>query len=143
MDPSQRADLLAFVRDDGKGFVGGHSALDTFRTSPMTRHLPATFTIRDEIHQASRHYSRDTLDVLMRLDERTIDLGRRGVKRTDRDFAVAWARTYGKGRMFWTTFGHLEDVYDDPRIQQLYTEAIKWAIGLTDYDPKPHPKPSG
>ncbi len=106
----------------------------------MTRHLPAAFTIEDEIHQASEAYSRDTLDVLMRLDESKIDLARRGVKRADGDFAVAWAKRYGKGRVFWTSFGHREEVYDDPNIQTLYAEAIKWALGLTDYDPKPHPK---
>lgn len=30
MDESQKADLLAFIRDDGKGFLGTHSATDTF-----------------------------------------------------------------------------------------------------------------
>ena len=30
MDDSQKADLLSFVRDDGKGFIGIHSAAITF-----------------------------------------------------------------------------------------------------------------
>ena len=34
MDESQKADLLAFVREDGKGFIGGHSAIDTFYKWP-------------------------------------------------------------------------------------------------------------
>ena len=34
MDESQKADLLSFVRDDGKGFVGVHSAPDTFYKWP-------------------------------------------------------------------------------------------------------------
>ena len=34
MDASQKADLLSFVRDDGKGFIGIHSAAITFRAGP-------------------------------------------------------------------------------------------------------------
>jgi len=34
MDASQKADLLSFVRDDGKGFMGIHSAAITFTGWP-------------------------------------------------------------------------------------------------------------
>ena len=98
MTDDQKADLLSFVRDDGKGFVGGHSSIDTFykwpeygemtgayfddhpwgqfdapilvedRTSPITRHFPAAFTVKDEIYQPSQIFSREKLHVLMRLD---------------------------------------------------------------------------
>ncbi|MDW8131419.1 MAG: ThuA domain-containing protein, partial [Bryobacterales bacterium] len=34
MDEQQKADLLSFVRDDGKGFLGIHSATDTFYKWP-------------------------------------------------------------------------------------------------------------
>ena len=34
MDDSQKADLLSFVRDDGKGFIGIHSATITFPSWP-------------------------------------------------------------------------------------------------------------
>jgi hypothetical protein len=32
-------------------------------------------------------------------------------------------------------------MWDDPRIVQMYDEAIKWSLGLTQYDVKPHPLP--
>ena len=51
------------------------------------------------------------------------------VHRQDRDFAVAWAKMYGKGRVFYSTFGHTDESWDDPRVQTMYLEAIKWAIG--------------
>lgn len=170
MDDSQKADLLSFIRDDGKGFVGGHSAIDTFykwpdygdmigayfdlhpwntfegpvvvedRASPITKHFPARMTILDEYYQASPLYSREKLRVLMRLDETKLDLNRKGVKRTDGDFAVTWVKKYGKGRVFWTTLGHREEIYDMPEIQKMYTEAIKWALGLTEVDTTPAPK---
>ena len=50
-------------------------------------------------------------------------------------------KTYGKGRVFYTTFGHREEVYDNPAIRKMYLEAVKWALRITDYEPKPHPKP--
>jgi uncharacterized protein len=163
MDDSQKADLLSFVHDDGKGIVGGHSAIDTFYkwpeygemmgawgqfeaagivenpNTPMTSHLPRTFTIKDEIYQASKEFSREKIDVLARLDADKIDLKNPRVHRTDRDFAVAWVKSYGKGRVFYTTFGHREEVYENPDIRKMYLEAVKWALRLTDYEPKPHP----
>jgi uncharacterized protein len=171
LDDSQKADLLSFVHDDGKGIIGGHSAIDTFykwpeygemmgawfdqhpwgqfdapvivenHVAPMSKHLPATFTIKDEIYQPSKEFSRDKIDVLARLDENKIDLKNPLVHRTDKDFAVAWVKNYGKGRVFYTTFGHREEVYDNPDIRKMYLEATKWALRLTDYEPKPHPKP--
>ena len=170
MDDSQKADLLAFVHDDGKGFLGGHTAIDTFykwpaygemvgayfdqhpwgtfeapvivedRTSPMTKLFQPHFTVRDEIYQPSSLYSRDKLHVLARLDETKIDLKNPRVHRTDGDFAVAWTKTYGKGRVFYTTFGHVTEIYDRPDMQNLYREAAKWVLGLTEADTSSHPK---
>jgi len=34
MDDSQKADLISFVKDDGKGFIGIHSATITFTSWP-------------------------------------------------------------------------------------------------------------
>jgi type 1 glutamine amidotransferase len=170
MDETQKADLLAFVHNDGKGFIGGHSAIDTFykwpeygemvgawfdqhpwgtfeapvivenRTSPISRHLPASFTIRDEIYQPSKEFSREKVDVLARLDDTKLDLANPRVHRTDHDFATAWVKTYGKGRVFYTTFGHVEQVYQNPDMRKMYLEAVKWALQITSYEPNPHPK---
>jgi type 1 glutamine amidotransferase len=59
--------------------------------------------------------------------------------RTDGDFPIVWAKPYGKGRVWYSTFGHLEQSLDDPRIQQMYIGAIRWALGLTTADITPHP----
>ena len=34
MDDSQKADMMSFIKEDGKGFVGIHAALDTFYKWP-------------------------------------------------------------------------------------------------------------
>ena len=172
LDDQQKADLLSFVRDDGKGFIGMHSAGDTLykwpeyvellggwfdahpwntfpapiivedRDSNMTRHLPKEIVILDEIYQY-KNFSRDKVRVLMRLDENKIDLNNKNVRRTDKDFAVAWTKSFGKGRVFATTLGHREEVYDMAEVRKMYIEAVKWATRLTDDHTNPHAKPAG
>lgn len=171
MDEQQKADLLKFVREDGKGFLAVHSGIDTFyqwpeygemvggyfdghpwnqlqapiivedRTHPITKHFPPTFMIVDEIYQA-RNFSRDRVRVLMRMDAGQIDLTKKGVKRTDKDFAVTWLRNYGKGRVFYSTFGHRDEVWDRPDIQKMWVEAVKWVTGMTQGDATPRPMPA-
>jgi type 1 glutamine amidotransferase len=92
-----------------------------------------SIVLRDEIYQV-RNYSRDKVRVLMRLDASKLDLSKSAVHRTDRDFAVTWAKMYGKGRVYYSTLGHPKDNWDDPRLQEMYTEAIKWSMGLVNAD---------
>jgi type 1 glutamine amidotransferase len=171
MTPQQRADLLSFVHDDGKGFVGMHSAAITWAKWPEFVEMlggtfdehpwgtfeapilvedaqfpgmsawPSAFTYRDEIYQM-KDFSRCDLRVLMRLDASKLDLSNPRVHRADHDFAVAWAKSYGKGRVYYSTLGHPRDNWDDPRMQQMVSEAIKWAMGLTSADATPRPVPS-
>lgn len=170
LDAQQKADLLSFVHDDGKGFIGAHSAIDTFYkwpeygemtggyfdehpwgvfdapvivedpSFPAMKSLAKTFVIKDEIYQV-KDWSRDKVRVLARLDPDKLDLKNPKVHRTDRDFAVAWAKDYGKGRVFYSTFGHRNEVWDMPEIQKMYLEAIKWSMGMTQADVTPRPKP--
>ncbi|WP_031498463.1 ThuA domain-containing protein [Bryobacter aggregatus] len=171
MDAEQKASLMSFIKDEGKGFIGMHSALDTFyewpeygemiggyfdshpwntfdapvivedRSHPAMAHFPKAFVIYDEIYQA-KLFSRDKVRVLARLDETKIDLKAKNVKRTDGDFAVAWVKNYGNGRVFYSTFGHHEQALNRPDIQTMYTEAIKWALKLTEGDATPRPRPA-
>jgi uncharacterized protein len=168
MDDQQRADLLSFVHDDGKGFIGVHSAAITLTKWPefvdmvggtFDEHPWGTFdapiivedpkfpgmqqwtrafTFRDEIYQM-KCFSRDKVHVLMSLDASKLDLANPKVHRADHDFAVTWARMYGKGRVYYSTLGHPEENWDDPRLQQMFVEAIKWAMGLVDADVTPLP----
>jgi type 1 glutamine amidotransferase len=171
MKPEQKAALLSFVHDDGKGFIGVHSATITFTSWPEYGEMiggyfdehpwvtfdapiivedpnfpgmqqwPKSFILKDEIYQM-KDYSRDKVRVLMRLDASKLDLNNPHIHRKDRDFAVTWAKTYGKGRVFYSTLGHVEQNWDDPRFQEMYLEAIKWAMGLVDADVTPRPLPA-
>jgi len=46
---------------------------------------------------------------------------------------------YGKGRVYYSTLGHVEQNWDDPRLQRMYVEAIKWAMGLVNAAVTPRP----
>jgi type 1 glutamine amidotransferase len=168
MDDQQKADFLSFVHDDGKGFIGVHSATITFTNWPGYGEMigghfdehpwgtfdapimvedpafpgmsqwPGSFVLRDEIYQL-RNYARDKLRVLLRLDADKLDLANKNVHRTDRDFAVAWAKMYGKGRVFYSTLGHPVENWDRRDVQTMYIEAIKWAMKLEDADVTPRP----
>ena len=156
MSADQKAALLDFVRS-GKGFVGIHSATDTFyewpdygaligayfdghpwhqqvtvrvedSAHPATTGLPAAFQLSDEIYQF-RNWSRGSVHVLLNLDPRSVDTRAEGVHRTDGDFALAWTRAYGQGRVFYTALGHEPAVWQDARFQQHLTGGIRWAMG--------------
>jgi type 1 glutamine amidotransferase len=170
LDASQKQDMISFIRDDGKGFVGIHAALDTNYTwpeygemiggwfdghpwgtfnapivnedptFPAVRHFPAAFVKYDEIYQP-KVWSRDKVNVLLSLDPSKLDYNNPRVHRADHDFAVAWSKLYGKGRVFYSTFGHTEESWDDPDIRKMYFEAIKWALRMTEGSTTSHPRP--
>jgi uncharacterized protein len=170
MDTRQKADFISFVHDDGKGFIGVHSAAITFMdwpdygemiggyydehpwltfdapiivedpSFPGMQQFPQSFVLRDEIYQMT-NYSRDKVRVLMRLDVNKLDMKNKNVHRTDGDFAVTWAKMYGKGRVYYTTLGHVDANWDKPEFQQMITEAIKWAMGLENADVTSRPLP--
>ena len=172
LDDSQKQDMMSFIKEDGKGFVGIHAALDTnykwpeygemiggwfdqhpwstFNAPiinedpdfPAVRHFPKAFVKYDEIYQPMT-WSRDKVNVLLSLDASKLDYTAGGtrVHRQDHDFAVAWDKMYGKGRVFYSTLGHTEESWDDPDIRKMYFEAVKWVLGMTDGSTASHPHP--
>ena len=105
---------------------------------PATRHFPASFNKYDEIYQA-KDWSRADVNVLLSLDPSKLDYNNPRVHRTDHDFAVAWSKMYGKGRVFYSTLGHTREAWTDPDIRTMYFEAIKWSLGMTDGSTVSHP----
>ena len=170
LDDKQKAELLAFVHDEGKGFVAGHTALTAFESwpefgellggrydghpwgsapgtvineapdFPATRHFPATLNIADEFYQP-KAFSRDKARVLLRLDAAKM-LPNAEYHGTNGDMPLVWAKTYGKGRVFYSSFAHDAATWDNRNVRQMYFEALKWALGLTDGDTTPKPLPS-
>ena len=45
------------------------------------------------------------------------------------NYPITWARNFGKGRVFYTSMGHREDVWSNPMYQGLLLGALGWATG--------------
>jgi type 1 glutamine amidotransferase len=159
----------------GHAFIGMHAATDTFpgfapytemigghfRTHgpqvpvevlnqdagcPSCKHLPKSWAVFDEIYQlkdfdGSKVHRLLSLDRLMLNGE---DI--KNKKPTPGDYPVAWRKDYGQGRVFYTSLGHREDVWDpewkekdgsrknSPEVARQYQQhilgGIRWALGL-------------
>ena len=59
------------------------------------------------------------------------------IKRDDDDYAMAWTREYGQGRVFYTALGHREEVWRDERFQKMLLQAMRWATREIDADATP------
>ena len=107
---------------------------------PAMKGWSTGMTLTDEHYQMrAAPYSRRDVDVLARLDPQSVDLGTPGVHRADRDFPVAWIKRYGKGRVFYSGLGHTDESWDDPRVQSMFLEGIRWALGSGGGEVRPHP----
>jgi type 1 glutamine amidotransferase len=168
LDQQQKKDLLSFIHDDGKGFVGAHTGDDAFfewpefaemiggwfdnhpwnqfdapviveePAFPAMKPFPPRFTIHDEIYE-HKNFDRGKVRVLASLDSSKLDYTRPNINRTDHDFPVAWAKMYGKGRVFYSTFGHSDEAWDNAMVQKMYLEAVRWALRQTGEDVTPGP----
>jgi type 1 glutamine amidotransferase len=133
MSGAEKAALIDFVRSGG-GFIGVHSATDTFYTwsdyldpiggyfnghpwhqaatievvdpgDPLVAFLGNLLQIEDEIYQISDFDHRGS-HVLLRLDQSSVDLSKTGVHQRFYGWPLAWTRFYGQGRVFYTALGH-------------------------------------
>jgi type 1 glutamine amidotransferase len=156
----QRENLLNFIKS-GKGFCGFHGASDAGMpkwpaytemiggcfdghpwnaggTWPFTVEDPAhplcknfsskTFQFSDEIYQY-KGYDRKNLRVLVSLD--ALKSGKSGKSPTN-DYPVSWVKSYGKGRVFYTNFGHNKATWWTPYLLKHFLHGIRWSVGEID-----------
>ena len=158
--------LVAFVKG-GKGLAGTHSATDTYHnwgayndmmggafinhpwhTKVPIKNLapkhPVTaafggkdFEIADEIYQ----FRSDTAlgkdrKILLALDPNKMDVTKGG-SRKDGQYAVSWVSTYGKGRTFYCSLGHRDEIYYNPTILKHYLAGLQYALGDLEADATP------
>src|SRR2546430_4324679 len=154
MSDAQKAALLNFVRS-GRGFLGVHSATDTFyawpdyldliggyfnghpwhqvvtievadAADPLVAFLGNSLQLNDEIYQISDFDYRGSR-ALLRLDPSSVDLSKTGVHQRFYGWPLAWKRFFGEGRVFYSALGHEASVWQDPRCQKILTNAILWS----------------
>lgn len=137
-------DKAGFIKwiEDGHGFIGMHSASDTFHKfqpyldtiqGQFNGHgaqVPADLIVADQSHPATKplggatwnlnqeemylikNHDRSKLRALLYLNHHPNNPGEKGY------FPVAWNRKAGTGRVFYTSLGHREDLWsDDPALK--------------------------
>ncbi|MDG1138685.1 MAG: ThuA domain-containing protein [Opitutales bacterium] len=152
----QRQAILDFIKQ-GKAFVGFHAASDggipqweeytemiggCFAGHPWnaggnwpffvedSAHVVnqafkgKEFTFSDEIYQY-KSYDRSKLRVLIGLDAEKS--GKKGDSKMN-DYPVSWVKSYGKGRIFYSNFGHNKASWWTPFILQHFIDGIQWAL---------------
>ena len=98
------------------------------------------FRLTEEIFQFNEPYSRDKVRVLLSLDTQATNMGVQWVYRKDNDFALAWVKPYGKGRVFYTALGHRTEIYWNPVLLRFYLDAIQFATGDLEASMEPRPR---
>lgn len=162
--------------EEGHAFVGMHSASDTFHQfegyldmlqGEFQTHgaqVPADLVAADKKHPANgeigdswdlkqeemyliKHHDRSKVRSLWHMRHHPNKPEEKGY------FPVSWVRTPGKGRVFYTSLGHREDLWSaDPelkgRVNSVETSkqyqahilgGIKWALGLAEGSAEPNP----
>lgn len=168
MTPEGKQALFDYVRG-GRGFVGTHSASDTFHTAnedrkgpdryvnhgaeadayvrflggefikhgaqqpakstvidpafPGFEKVPREFSLHEEWYSL-KDFSPD-IHVLTMMDAPSMT----GVEYQRPPFPNTWARQEGKGRVWYTSMGHREDIWTNDLFQNIRVGGVKWALG--------------
>lgn len=143
--------LIQWV-EGGRALIGFHSASDTFHGfrpfvetlggefdyhrqqakiiprvddpgHPATRDWPNDLELFDEIY-LFKSFRPERVHLLLSLS-RHPNSGEAG------QYPLAWTRSAGRGRVFYTALGHREDVLDAPWFRKHLLGGLLWALGLT------------
>lgn len=178
--PMSKEGKAAFLKaiENGKGFIGTHSASDTFHSpgnkdhgaarfksdgenaDPYVKMLGAEFirhgeqqksqmictgkkfpginAVPDDFAPLEEWYSlknfATNLHVLLIQDTR----GMEGNMYERPPYPATWARMHGKGRVFYTSMGHREDLWTNLVFQKVLLSGINWVVKNVDANVKPN-----
>ena len=92
------------------------------------------------------NYSRQRVHVLLSIDVPKTDLNQgRGCDictRADNDYAISWVRSYGKGRVFYSSLGHAPTAFMDAEMVRHIMAGVQFALGDLDADTTPGNRPA-
>ena len=97
------------------------------------------FKVKDEIYRTDPPlYTREKQFVLMSLDlSDPATKNARGVREGDEDTGITWVKDWGKGRLFYCSLGHNNEIFWNPAVLEHYLRGIQFAAGDFDVDTKP------
>ena len=104
------------------------------------------FDFQDEMYTFRDPYSREKLHILLSMDisQTPDDPAKPGFKmkenRPDHDYAISWIHEWGKGHVFYCSFGHQDHVWSTPTLLQHYLAGMQYALGDLKADASPSVK---
>ena len=156
--------LNDWLRQKGHGFIGTHSAADTyhnyrpywdmiggtFNGHPWGSEETVTISVHDTYHPVSRPWGKEftlkdeiyqfknwqpeKVRVLMSLNMAKCHL------KKPYHVPIAWVKNYGEGKVFHMSLGHREDVWTNPKYMESLLGGIKWILGHESGDATPNPE---
>jgi len=90
---------------------------------PGVEEAGRSFRMTDEWY-AMKHFAKDLHVILVQDTE-----GMKGPMYQRPPFPSTWARKHGKGRVFYTSLGHREDIWSGKLFQQILVGGFGWALG--------------
>jgi len=153
LSDEQKEALLNFVKS-GKGFIGVHSATDTFKQFPgyyemingsfaghpwgagtmvtITNHEkshPTVAMFDDEFKFKDEIYQYSNYDPMAVRVLLSLKMAKNQTKRPYH-VPVCWVRDYGKGRLFYTNLGHNKETWVNPKFREHLLQGFRWATGM-------------
>ena len=152
-----------WVKQKGHGFIGAHSAADTFHDyepywemlggtfngHPWNANEKVTVTVHDEKHPLSKpwgsefeiqdeiyqfkHWQPEKVRVLM-----SLNMAKTRLKKPYQ-VPIAWVKNYGDGKVLHMSLGHREEVWTNPKYLESMLGGIKWIMGQEAGDATPNP----
>jgi type 1 glutamine amidotransferase len=123
------------------GEFAGHGSQQKAVMKVASKEFPGLEDLADYEMQEewyNLHNLSDNLHVILVQDTASMTKGEGLYKRPS--YPATWAKAHGKGRVFYTSMGHREDVWTSPVFQKVTLAALAWITGKTQFDPKPNVK---
>ncbi|MDB9741368.1 ThuA domain-containing protein [Akkermansiaceae bacterium] len=146
----------------GKGFIGIHSATDTFYkwpeygemigayfnghpwtskmdvslkvseayvNDPLVAHLKGeNLEFKEEIYEFKEAEVGGNAEVLIKLDPELNSFA--NAKRKDsKNVPISWTKMHGKGRVFYCSLGHNDEIFYNEKVLQHFLAGVQWAMG--------------
>ena len=158
--------LEEWVKQPGHGFIGFHSASDTYKEHqpywdfiggtftghPWNQNTTVTLTVHDTAHPTMKpfgseielkeeiyqykNWQPEKVRVLM-----SIDMSKTELKRPYH-VPVAWVKQIGEGRMYYNNLGHRPDTWENEQFLKSIEEAVRWFQKPVPGDAAPNPEVS-
>jgi type 1 glutamine amidotransferase len=92
-----------------------------------------SFELSSEFFRHHEPWSRQRVRVLLSMDTAKTDLSTYqpgdACLRADNDYALAWVKHYGRGRVFYTCIGHGPELFENAQLLQFYLDAAQFVLG--------------